>query len=369
MTCISSCSDNRERINPNNCNGKENIYTFKKGKNISFKLDSATSPNISYVKFKKINDSLFYIFLNSYTNTLYAYYYENKSFYKSIKLSASRKLTGFEIITWDKIITYAYRSNRLELQNESGEVLKSISLPPSRQENGYDPMPKTYLPIIHNGDETYIAGAQLSRKRADDLSKIMAKVNDSFTKRTYLYNLPRLYNTYFFGGANYRFDISYAFNSKEKLFVFSFPASHKLFTTKDFNTSEEFCAGSEYIESIPNYPSGVKARNSSELFKFCAENGIYEGVLYDEYNDLYYRLCLLPTKWGQGDDYFRDLSIIILDKNFKIVGEKRFKNTIDFEIKHLYTISVSPEGLLIQQKNNFLDEDFLNFTIYNIVKI
>ncbi|MDQ6527674.1 DUF4221 family protein [Flavobacterium sp. LHD-85] len=366
---ISSCLNEKKKINLNDCNNfKNNTYSFTKGKNISFKLDSLTPSNIQYVKFKTINDSVFYTFINHYTNTLYAYYYADKSFYKSIKLSSSRPITGYEIINWDKIITYAYKSNVLDLQSESGKIISSVNLPSNGQGIAYEQMPTTYSPIIYDGSNTYITGVQLTSKTVDKESKVITKINNSFTDKTYLYKYPELYNNYFFGGANYNFDISYTYNSKQKLFVFSFPASHKIYVTKDFSRSEEFCAGSRYVEFIPEYPQGMKEQEATKLFRYCSENGIYSGILYDQYNDLYYRLCLLPANNKEDEDYSRDLSVIILDSKFKVVGEKLFKDKIDFEIKYLNTITVSPEGLLIQQKNSFRDEDSLNFTIYNISK-
>lgn len=81
------------------------------------------------------------------------------------------------------------------------------------------------------------------------------------------------------------------------------PASHSLISTKDFITFKEHCAGSKHIQNIPEYPY----IGEDKTYDYCTENGFYYSVLYDKYNILYYRVCLLPSDVVLGYKSKRDL--------------------------------------------------------------
>lgn len=364
-----SCSNDKTKLNINNCIIKNDIYTLKKDKTISFKLDSSTSPHIEFLKLINKNDSVFLTFLNENTSTIYSYNYEEKTLNRTIKLSnLGTYLSGYEIIDWDSIITYQYKSDKLILEDGLGNILKHIMIPPNAV-NGFSASVTSHRPIIYDDKDIYIAGAQVSIEKANKSSMPIVRVNHSFSEKTYLYKFPKIYETHFFGGANYRLGLSYAYNENENLFVLSFPASHDILITKNFETEETFCAGSQYIKSISEYPDGEGTMNPEKAFEHCTVNGFYQGILYDKYNDLYYRLCLLPSKWNGIDKYSRDLSIIILDKNFNVVGEKLLKNNKDFYLDRISTVSVSPDGILLQKRNDLFDESTLDFVVYKIIKI
>ncbi|MBU2903442.1 DUF4221 domain-containing protein [Arenibacter algicola] len=363
---LTSCSENQQ-INQNKCDNQIEKYSLIKDKQVKFILDSVTAPSTKYLKFLKINDSLFLSFLNTYTNSIHIYDYFNREPYKTIKLYGSNEISGYEIINWDQVVSYEYWSNNLTLQDGNGKILKELRVNPNTQTNGFFAEPNTFLPILFSNNEIILGGAQMSNLKADSLTKPFAKINQSLTQKSYMYKFPELYNKYFFGGAHYRTGLSYTYNSIDDLFVVSFPASHTIFSTKDFINDNEHCAGSKYIQAIPDYRK--ESRRAEEVFEYCTENGYYLGILFDEFNKVYYRLTLLPGEFLEGTENSRDLSIIILDNQFNIVGEKVFKNSFDFYLENLHTISVSPDGVLIQKKNSLENEDYLSFDVYKLQEI
>lgn len=360
---ISSCSRISRNINYNNCKGRKDLYTLQKTKDtISFKLDSVTSPNINYAKIMTINDTLFFTLLNPYNNFLYIYEYDSKKLNKVIHLKSSKKLTGYEIINWNRILTYQYWSYKLTLQDNRGKVLNSIIVP--KKDDSYYAFPNSHAPIIYKDNSIYLAGGMVSKNKPKKTAPIVAQIDSAFSNIDYKYHFPDIYTKLDFGGAQYRMYITYTYNPCEDIFIFNFPASHKLFITKDFINESSYCAGSRFIKSIPEYT--YKGR--SDTFKYCAENGFYFCVLYDNYNDCYYRICLLPTEWNENKHYDRNLSVIILDKKFNIVGEKKLISNSDFYLGGISSVFVSPDGLLFRLRNNNGDESSINFISYKLIK-
>lgn len=357
---FSSCSDTTDNY-VNNCHERNDIYTLNKNKEISFILDSMTSPNINYVKFLTINDTLFFSLLNPYNNSLYFYEYNSKNLYKTIHLNSPNKLTGYEVINWERILTYQYWSFKLTLQDNMGKILNSIIVP--KKDDSYYSFPNSHAPVLYKDKSIFLAGGMMSKNKPNKDSPILAQVDSPFLKINYRYHFPDIYRKFDFGGSHYRMDITFTYNPYKDIFIFSFPASHELFVTKDFVNEFSFCAGSEYVKSIPEY--SYKGRD--DTFKYAAENGFYYCILYDKYNDFYYRICLLPTEWDEYKAYDRNLSVIILDKYFNIVGEKKLENNADFYLGGISSICVSPDGLLFRKKNINGDESSINFISYKLI--
>lgn len=358
---------NEIKKNKNQCDDLNTSYSFSlekdKKNSISFKLDSATSNRISYQKILTIKDTLYYTFLNQFNNKIYCYNYKSRKLSKTIILSSPKKLSGYEIISWDKILTYQYWSENMTLQDGKGNVLKVIRVPKQKGGNGYYSLPDTHKPLIFDGKSFYLTGGHVTRSKTDSNSKSVVRVDKLLSKVEYLYHFPEIYSNIFFGGSHYRLNISYVYNPDEDIFIFSFPASHNLFVTSDFKNESKYCASSKYIKSISEY----SYKKFNKTFEYCSENGLYYGVIYDQYNKVYYRLCLLPVNIGR-TSYSRDLSVIILDNKFNKIGEKILKDNVDFNLGDISTISASPDGLLIQNNGSQIEEDSVDFTCYKLIK-
>jgi len=329
---------------------------------VSFELDSLTSPNINYLKTASIGDSTFLTFLNPYNNTVYCYEYSSRALYRTITLEVSGKLSAYAIISWDRILGYRYSDRELTLHNGKGEMLNSIKVPFIYE--GYHFLPTTHAPVIFDGRSVYLGGGMMSREKALKTAPVVARVDTGFTKVEHLYHFPDVYTEMFFGGEHYRMDVAYAYNAANGTFVFSFPASHELFATKDFLYEEKHCAGSKFVDAIPEYPY----RGRGDAFRYVEENVFYYSVMHDRYRNLYYRLCLLPTERDEKKPYTRDMSVQILDKDFSKIGERVLKDGVDYRLGDIAAICISLDGLLIPKPNELGDESTLDFYVYNVVK-
>jgi len=357
-----SCSP--KKSNTNHCRNDADTYSLEWDglSTVSFDLDSLTSPNIGYLKVTDIGDSTFLTFLNPYNNTVYCYEYASRVLYKAIPLESPGKLSGYEIISWDKILGYRYSDHELTLHNGKGEMLNSIKVPFIYE--AYHFLPTTHQPIIFDGQSIHLAGGMMSREKALKTAPVVARVDTAFTEVEHLYHFPDIYTEMFFGGEHYRMDVAYAYNAVDGMFVFSFPASHELFATKDFREEEKHCAGSKFAAAIPEYPY----RGRGEAFRYVEENAFYYAVLHDRYRELYYRLCLLPKEQDDKKPHGRDMSVLIFDKDFDKIGERVFKDKVDYHLGDIAAICVSPEGLLIPKRNEDGDESTLDFYVYKAIK-
>jgi len=143
-------------------------------------MDDNPIPVIGYLKIATISDSTFLTFLNPYNNTIYGYEYGSRTLYRTIALESSGKLSGYEIISWDKILSYRYWDRDLTLHNGKGEALKSIKVP--HVEEGYYALPTTHAPVISDGRSVYLAGGMKSREKALKTTPVAARVDTALTK-------------------------------------------------------------------------------------------------------------------------------------------------------------------------------------------
>ena len=82
--------------------------------------------------------------------------------------------------------------------------------------------------------------------------------------------------------------------------------------------------------------------------------------MYDKYRDVYYRFAEMPCELAKDEDPYseftpkaREFSVIILDKDFRIIGETKFPGN-----KYFIRMSfVGRDGLYISE-NNLANPDF-----------
>ena len=94
--------------------------------------------------------------------------------------------------------------------------------------------------------------------------------------------------------------------------------------------------------------------------------------MYDKYRDVYYRFAEMPCELADNEDPYdefvprvREFSVIILDKDFRIIGETKFPGK-----KYFYKMSfVGRDGLYISENNLAnpeFDEDKLVFACFKL---
>lgn len=153
--------------------------------------------------------------------------------------------------------------------------------------------------------------------------------------------------------------------------IMSFASSPELFI-KDVITGSNrkvVFAGSKYIDNVKPLSSWDDWQAKK---KYYVSEAYYQYIVYDKYRDVYLRFAFLPTDFinvetgNEREEYDKPFSIIILDKNFRILGETKFGG--DKYVNGVFFISEA--GLNLLDKRTFLGESSQNgnytFDIFSI---
>lgn len=160
----------------------------------------------------------------------------------------------------------------------------------------------------------------------------------------------------------------YNYNYKKNLLVCSFCEFDSLMVTDDFKNIRWYNGKSRYLKTIR-----PKLRGEAEGFAGITEakeSASYSHIMYDEYRDIYYRFAEMPCELGPNEYVYndakaREFSVIIFDKDFRIIGETKFPGN-----KYFYKMSfVGRDGLYISENNEAnpeFDENKLVFACFGL---
>ena len=160
----------------------------------------------------------------------------------------------------------------------------------------------------------------------------------------------------------------YNYNYKKNLLVCSFCEFDSLMVTDDFKNIRWYNGKSRYLKTIR-----PKLRGEAEGFAGITEakeSASYSHIMYDEYRDIYYRFAEMPCELGPNEYVYndakaREFSVIIFDKDFRIIGETKFPGN-----KYFYKMSfIGRDGLYISENNEAnpeFDENKLVFACFGL---
>ena len=164
---------------------------------------------------------------------------------------------------------------------------------------------------------------------------------------------------------------SYDFNSEESRLVCSFVDYDSLMVVDSDYVVKWFNGKSRYIEI--KEPRLIEVGEGLDGIIKMSEQGHYFHVMYDKYRDVYYRFAEMPYELKSNespldDPQRREFSVIIFDKDFRIIGETKFPGN-----KYYIRMSfVGRDGLYISENNLAnpeFDEDKLVFACFKLEKL
>ena len=163
---------------------------------------------------------------------------------------------------------------------------------------------------------------------------------------------------------------TYDYNYKDDRLVCSFIESDSIMVTDDLSTVKWYNAKSRFLDSMIPYINDPTEDVYDLIRK--EEKPKYWHLMYDKYRDVYYRFAEMPCELAENEDPYdefapraREFSVIILDKDFRIIGETKFLGK-----KYFYKMSfVGRDGLYISENNLAnpeFDEDKLVFACFKL---
>ena len=326
---------------------------------IQFELDSITSDIFTASQW--IPELNAYSFL-SHNKEILVYDYDSRELINKIPVKTPQP-TSYQYIGTDSILLLDYQSRMLLLSDTKGDNIRKFSINPTIE---YFPLPIVKIsPIVMKNQNIYFWGSMAGEyiDENDENRMVLTSVGTAIPTTSYYMPYPDIYKNNW-AGRLFRW-VYGEYNSNSDVFIFSFPADHNIYVLdgKLMKTDSYYC-GSELIDVI-RYLKSSKSRpvTSDEAIRFFAENNSYSRIIYDSYNDVYYRFAELKTEYNGVPGWKKDVSIIILDNEFEVIGET-FIGQLASNCK--YSIFVNHEGLHLLSIDN--NEDILTFDVYKLSK-
>jgi hypothetical protein len=342
---------------------------------IKFGLNKQTTFHSESVQLVEINGTTYYTMTNGHTNQILFYDYSKpETVAKVISIQEKDKqgqgilgnLHHHHIVNLDSI--YIQSFSMLFLCDHTGKVLKSIPLVTRDLERpSGNPFPDSMSPITRVGDYLYIPCESNYIQRDYRNHKVILRYHMKTHQIDYIRNLPGLYSEAYWG-RNYKYRISFVLQPKLGKLIMSFPIDPFVYVGDLEGYFEaKYFAGSKHFGSIQPMDADVEwpfkeKEGGNKVRDYSVSTSNYAGILYDPFNDLYYRHTFIrPSLENVNRGHLIDQSIIILDKDFKKVGEM-------FLPTHKYSYSmkfISKQGLHIARNDLYSqNENELTYEIF-----
>lgn len=337
------------------------------------------NPNLSYYMswYNQILNDTLVRFSNGTENVLELVDLKEKKFIDLFKYQKESdlgvgRLQGFKYVNRDSI--FIFNDTQLVLTNINNDTIIDIFdikgdydglWYPLSTSNGHD--------VVLKDSKIYFGKTDFELTNSNTFydSPLLMEIdlNTKKTKQFKSIHFPEIY--YDNCWQNRLVTFSMCYNAKTKRFIFNFPISHNTFVFNPANnrlvkhyTPSKYVP--EFVEPMKCNVSDVKKRRA-----YLFSKSYYYKSIYDPYRDVYYRIVKHGVdkedaiKLAQGfyGDHTIPFSIMIIDSNFKVIGETSFP-------ENTYTTGdffVGPKGLYLQSNNMFnsnFDENIIKYDIF-----
>lgn len=279
-------------------------------------------------------------------------------------------------VPWEATNEFIYFQNNIEritLSDGNGKVVNRFQIVPPDNE-----------PVYLSEGFSY---AQFPSFRIDSMVYFHQSVNRPFVKREDWKTIPMFASLNLRNGEIKRsslcfptiFDTDvknlisghnfvYDYNYKKNRLICSFCEFDSLMVTDDLQKVRWYNGKSRYLKKMRPI-----LREDTEGFAGIIESkeaASYSHIMYDKYRDVYYRFAEMPCELGPNEYVYndakaREFSVIIFDKDFRIIGETKFPGN-----KYFYKMSfIGRDGLYISENNEAnpeFDENKLVFACFGL---
>ncbi len=309
-------------------------------------------------------------FSNSDTRTILIYELQTGKLVKKISYDAEgpngigTRLYGYLVKDFNHIYIPNVNQSRIYETDTTGILRKTIDF--SKIEEGFLSIPAYYTnhddkQLYFIGDTLYIPQT-LNRTIGTDRwveESPVAVFIDTLSNK--IKKFPMLHPHGEITSKNYNSyiaDLSYSNIMKDSFFIYSFALDENLYKTNiQTGKIEKILAKSRYISNVNpiKLPSEL-----TQLMKKTCEMPSYGNIMYDKYRKVYYRFVYLKSELKPNEDSRKilhngkkEFSIMMLDENFKVLGETRFPAFT--YVPHICFIN--KDGLYLST-NHFKREDY-----------
>jgi hypothetical protein len=373
---IIGCNNQNNRINSDN-------FTLEySNDSIYINLGKKEVNNTDLMQYFYNRDTNYLALLNYNRRTIEIYNLDKRRLHKKVKIKeegtdAFPGAFGYVIKNSDTIILISNWPRRIGIINGEGKILKTILC--DKDENGtilFPGIPLWGQKGILNGNILYLAHEFNIPQYNGNLSSVEQK-NSRIALSVNIDNgkiklLPLNYPLKLVGKDIFNMTLSRD-KGYNNCFVYLFTIMGDLFVTEDFSSFKEIPIKTNYQLKLPENMSKYQT-DLSGFLKYQMSKDLPWRIIYDKYRECYYVLIRKRETDMDNNDAFRtnsdfpDCFIIILDKNFKHLGDVHFpKNTYSFN-----NLFITKEGVYISEDNvdnPTYSEDAMRFRLFKLKKI
>ena len=364
-----SCKREKEEI--------QDDYTLEATENIkSFPLDSDVKYNAFHLCTFEENGKRYLSFHNNRTTQLLFYDFDTAKFLFKVTLDKEGSNgvvmpTGYYIKDFNNMYISSSAYFGLIKVDTTGTIVQKIAY--GKTSTGYkilpsyNPSSRPYLPPIFIGNKVYITQNNLERFCPAEKTPLSVAIDT--VQKKYI-SLPLTYSILTEKQLESNVS-SFSRTYDGKNFIYSFYVDEDILVTSiDHAEVKRIKAKSKYINT-PDEKLDFESESAPIKVLTLAR---YGDLMYDPYREVYYRFAYPKTELEDNVNWMgkaiygrKKFSVIILDKDFQIIGETLFPEAI----YNPYASFVSKEGLYISrdyQMNYDQSEDFMTFELFKLVE-
>ena len=359
---LCSCSVKEERQIP--------IIRVAEAETLVFPLDDSTVENMEHLQYFQRNDSNILAFTNEYDNSIVFYDYNSSKYLNRISYDKEGRngigsVFAFCYVNEDSIYHFHYNLSTLFRTNSKGKVLEKHLIQvfpnPSPDSLFLAPtlFPRPQSPMRLVGNEMLIPGFLIAEVEGenDKNRPVMTYFNLITHGVRHSDCYPSMYHNSNWGGDMTWRAVKYTMSPNGE-FVLSFPADHNIRVRKQGEVDyKEYYAGvgdGYEIEPIEDKVVNFKSISPEMIRNHYIRNLTYDGIYYDKYREVYYRIAKLPD--SDIDIHKRPIrkpiEVVVLNKDFQIIGKAALPS-YKYWISHAF---VGEKGLHIQIQSENEDE-------------
>lgn len=352
----------------------DKVYLENTEQHISFPLDSETKTSIwALFPYTDKEGKEYLTFQNERKNEILVYDMDSKNLLYKIKpeeegANGVGRFFGYYIHDLDNIYLTAFTRARIVHIDKNSQIKEWIKFDMTSDSvslRGFNALSFLYCPIITIGDNMYIISECNRLEKNNPVTCTFNMKNKEIKALPFMYpSFPVSDNK----SKPYSIEMDFSRCYDGTRFIYSFHYDEYIYVTSpDHESVDKIKIKSKYISEIK-----FTENMNGDPMKIASENPKYGNLYYDKYRNVYYRIAYPENNISSNENFIemyaygrKTFSIIILDKNFNIIGETLFP---DF-IYNPAVIFIREDGLYICNshfKNPNFDEDRLEFTKFQL---
>lgn len=357
-------------------------FQLKEYNEVSFPLSNKTAfNNFSICYFEDENQS-FVSILNLIEPAIYIYNYNTRQLFKKIILQKEgengvgklSKLSSHYIDNLNEVYILNYFELRMYTLNLNGTLLRKDNLANLKDTFSPNPVTSTSFPVVRSDDnKLYIPGHPFfSFKKFKSIASFTVVDLKNYSIN-YKYIMPKLYEKASWY-SNFSYIPTMVKNSTNKKLFVSFPIDPFIYQVEGDTITKDSYVSSKYFKTIQPLTRNTEKDyigtnyTTQQREEYSGTTPVFRAFLYDKYNNIYIREAVLKPTLTEFKNGNQDptSSLILLDENFKKIGETLLPN----EIYTSRIFFLNKKGLHVAKINKYQEnEDEITFGVFKLEKI